>query len=198
MGGCLAASSTLTDAAGAYDVHRVTIYRWMKSSTPFAAAQQRARAESVPAGRDDLHQLRNRPSDAILAVLDNPKSSPAVLPRTAMVSLQRPQLPKDRLVDARACPRSRRRKAACLGYHRTGLRLPDGPASAASELRPAPESPVPPASDVTGCNRMQHDFENSDDVVPPRRPPAKAAPAPCPLTFSRPATITRNTLRFTT
>ena len=49
----LAAGSTLTDAAEAYSVHRVTVYRWMKTCQPFSAALQRARAEFVLARRDD-------------------------------------------------------------------------------------------------------------------------------------------------
>jgi hypothetical protein len=90
----LAAGSTLTDAAEAYGVHRVTVYRWMKTCQPFSAALHRARAEFVLARRDDLHQLSNRALETLLAILDNPKSSPAVLLRTAMFILQRPQLPK--------------------------------------------------------------------------------------------------------
>src|ERR1022692_3437860 len=75
-------------------VHRVTVYRWMKTCQPFSAALQRARAEFVLARRDDLHQLSNRALETLLAILDNPKSSPAVLLRTAMFILQRPQMPK--------------------------------------------------------------------------------------------------------
>ena len=90
----LSTGSTLTAAAGAYGVHRVTIYRWMKTCKPFSAALHRARAEFVLARRDDLHQLSNRALDTLLAILDNPRSSPAVLLRTAMFILQRPQLPK--------------------------------------------------------------------------------------------------------
>jgi hypothetical protein len=89
----LAAGSTLTDAAEAYGVHRVTIYRWMKTCKPFSAALHRARAEFVLARRDDLYHLSNRALETLLAVLDNPTSSPAVLLRTAMFILQRPQLP---------------------------------------------------------------------------------------------------------
>src|ERR1022692_1516248 len=90
----LAAVSTLTDAAEAYGVHRVTIYRWMKTCQPFSAALHRARAEFVLARRDDLYHLSTRALETLLAVLDNPTSSPAVLLRTAMFILQRPQLPK--------------------------------------------------------------------------------------------------------
>jgi transposase-like protein len=90
----LAAGSTLTDAAEAYGVHRVTVYRWMKTYKPFSAALHRARAEFVLASRDKLYNLSNRALDTLLSVLDNPESSPAVQLRTAMFILQRPQLPK--------------------------------------------------------------------------------------------------------
>src|SRR5450755_1915214 len=90
----LAAGATLTAAAEANGLNRVTIYRWMKTHKQFSAALHQARAEFVLARRDDLHYLSNRALEALLAILDNPRSSPAVLLRTAMFILQRPQLPK--------------------------------------------------------------------------------------------------------
>ena len=90
----LAAGSTITAAAEAHGIHRITIYRWMKTRKDFAAALHRARAEFFLARRDDLHYLSNRALETLLAILDNPRSSPAVLLRTAMFILQRPQLPK--------------------------------------------------------------------------------------------------------
>jgi hypothetical protein len=90
----LAAGSTLTDAAKAYGVHRVTVYRWMKTCPPFSAALHRARADFVLARRDDLYKLSNRALETLFAILDNPKSSPAVLLRASMFILQRPQIPK--------------------------------------------------------------------------------------------------------
>ena len=90
----LAAGSTLTDAAEAGGVHRVTVYRWMKTRKDFSAALHRARAEFVLARRDDLHHISNRALETLLAILDNPQASPAVLFRTAAFILQRPQMPK--------------------------------------------------------------------------------------------------------
>jgi hypothetical protein len=55
---------------------------------------------------DALHHLSNRAVEALLAILDNPKSSPAVLLRTSIFILQRPHNAQDRLVDARP-PRHR-------------------------------------------------------------------------------------------
>jgi hypothetical protein len=61
---------------------------------PFSDALRRARAAFVLARRDDLYQLSNRALETLLAVLDNPQSSPSVLLRTSMFILKRPQLPK--------------------------------------------------------------------------------------------------------
>jgi len=118
----LAAGATLTAAAEAHGVHRVTVYRWMKSSRPFAAALHRARAEFVLARRDDLHHLSNRALETLLAILDNPKASPAVLLRTSMFILQRPQLPKTGWSMPEPAPDPDGKKAARLRHHRTGLR----------------------------------------------------------------------------
>src|SRR5450755_3709087 len=90
----LATGATLTDAAEANNINRATIYRWMKTRKEFSTALHHARAEFVLARRDDLHYLSNRALEILLVILDNPKSSPAVLLRTAMFILLRPQLPK--------------------------------------------------------------------------------------------------------
>jgi pyocin large subunit-like protein len=47
----LAARSTVTAAAEAYGIQRMTVYRWMKTRQEFSAALQRARAEFVLARR---------------------------------------------------------------------------------------------------------------------------------------------------
>jgi hypothetical protein len=86
----LAAGATLTDAAEAYSVHRVTVYRWMRTLQPFSAALHRARAEFVLARRDALYQLSNRACCA-------PPCSFCNVPNA-----------QDRLVHARTRPRSRR------------------------------------------------------------------------------------------
>ena len=178
----LAAGSTLTDAAKAYGVHRVTVYRWMKTCQPFAAALHRARAEFVLARRDDLYKLSNRALETLFAVLDNPKSSPAVLLRTAMFILQRPQLPKtgwsmpepapdpddNKLLDSAILEQD---YASLPGLYNIERDMQtDDPAPADS----ATSEPPPPA-DATLCNAMQHDSRNSDDDAP-----ATSAAAPRP------------------
>jgi hypothetical protein len=167
----LAAGSTLTDAAEAYGVHRVTIYRWMKSSKPFSAALHRARAEFVLARRDDLHHLSNRALETLLAILDNPRSSPAVLLRTAIFILQRPQLPKtgwsmpepapdpdgEKLLDSAIIEQDYDSLPGLCNIEKdiqTDHPVPtpaetEVPAeSAASDPTPPPESPVPPPADA--------------------------------------------------
>jgi len=199
----LAAGSTLTDAAEAYGVHRVTIYRWMKTCQPFSTALHRARAEFVLARRDDLYHLSNRALETLLAVLDNPKSSPAVLLRTAMFILQRPQLPKTGWSMPEPAPDPDGKKlldSAIIEQDYDSLPglcniEEDYPAAAppqteappetkpetethtesvVSEPSPPPETPAPLPADVTPCNTMQHDFQIPDDVA------ASATPATQP------------------
>jgi len=74
-----AAGATLTAAAEARRVHRVTVYRWMKSRPELQEAIRRTRAGFVPARRDQLYSLGSKALFALQAILDNPKSSPAVL-----------------------------------------------------------------------------------------------------------------------
>jgi len=210
----LAAGSTLTDAAEAYGVHRVTIYRWMKTCQPFSTALHRARAEFVLARRDDLYHLSNRALETLLAVLDNPKSSPAVLLRTAMFILQRPQLPKTgwsmpepapdpdgkKLLDSAIIEQDYDSLPGLCNIERD--MQTEGPAeapaetpseteppaeSAASEPTPPPESPAPPPSDVTLCNEMQHDSHYCDDVASPatRQSGLRSCPVPPDILSAR-------------
>jgi hypothetical protein len=176
----LAAGSTITGAAEAYDVHRVTIYRWIKTLPQFSATLHRARAEFVLARRDDLHLLSNRALETLLAILDNPKSSPAVLLRTAMFILQRPQVPKTGWSMPEPAPDPDGKKlidSAVIEQDYDGLpglyniekeEEADAPAEPdPPEPPPAAESPAPPpASDVSESYAMQHDSGNCDDVAP--------------------------------
>jgi len=169
----LAAGSTLTDAAKAYGVHRVTVYRWMKTCQPFAAALHRARAEFVLARRDDLYKLSNRALETLFAVLDNPKSSPAVLLRTAMFILQRPQIPKtgwsmpepapdpddNKLLDSAIIEQD---YASLPGLYNIERDMPTDDPTPADSATSEPPTPA----DATPCNQMQHDSENTEDVAP--------------------------------
>jgi hypothetical protein len=184
----LAAGSTLSDAAKAYGVHRVTVYRWMKTSQPFSAALHLARADFVLARRDDLHKLSNRALETLLAILDNPRSSPAVLLRTSMFILQRPQIPKtgwcmpepapdpdgNKLLDSAIIEQDYDSLPGLSNIERDFQTDDPTPAESATS------EPTPPA-DATPCNQMQHDSQNPDDVAP--APPAASLPGlrSCPV-----------------
>jgi hypothetical protein len=187
----LAAGATITAAAEAHGIQRITIYRWMKTCKPFSAALHRARAEFVLARRDDLHLLSNRALETLLAILDNPRSSPAVLLRTAMFILQRPQLPKtgwsmpepapdpdgEKLLDSAVIEQDYDSLPGLSGIER------DDPAETAPPEPPPPaESPVQPPSNVsdTRCYEMLHDLPDCDDVAP-----AAPDPDPDPSPISR-------------
>jgi hypothetical protein len=177
----LASGSTITAAAEAYGIQRITIYRWMKARPQFSAALHRARAEFVLARRDDLHHLSNRALETLLAVLDNPRSSPAVLLRTAMFILQRPQLPKtgwsmpepapdpdgNKLIDSAIIEQDYDSLPGLYNIEKDDPAETEAPReSMASEPPPPAEPPVPPPSDGNGCYEMLHDSENCDDVAP--------------------------------
>jgi hypothetical protein len=186
----LAAGSTLCDAAKQYGVHRVTVYRWMKTSRPFTGALHRARAEFVLARRDDLHKLSNLAVEILFKILENPKSSPAVLLRTAMFILQRPQLPKTGWTMPEPAPIPDDNKllnSAIIEQDYASLpglayierdfpgdhpvetpAEPESPVeSATSEPPPPPEPPAAPPAGATGCNQMQQDSQISNDIAPP-------------------------------
>jgi hypothetical protein len=87
----LASGATVTGAAEEAGINRVTVYRWLKGDPAFADAVQQNRADFILSRRDDLHHLTNRAMETLLAILDNPRSSTAVLLRTSMFILQRSQ-----------------------------------------------------------------------------------------------------------
>jgi hypothetical protein len=197
----LAAGSTVTDAAEAHGIQRITIYRWMKTRPEFSDALHRARAEFVLARRDDLHYLSNRALETLLAVLDNPKASPAVLLRTAMFILQRPQLPKIGWCMPEPTPDPDGKKvldSAVLeqdydslpGLHDVERKeeqetVADTRAETPAETKAPAESvasePSPPA-DVTECYEMLHDSPTCDDVAPSPAPvPPQTGLRSCPV-----------------
>jgi len=169
----LAAGATLTDAAEAYGVHRVTVYRWMKSCQPFSAALHRARADFVLARRDDLYKLSNRALETLFAILADSRSSPAVLLRTAMFILQRPQIPKtgwsmpepapdpdgNKLVDSAIIEQDYDSLPGLCNIERDTQTDDPAPADSATS-----EPPLP--ADATPCNQMQHDSQTPEDVAP--------------------------------
>ena len=196
----LAAGSTLTDTAETYGVHRVTIYRWMKTSKPFIAALHRARAEFVLARRDDLHHLSNRALETLLAVLDNPKASPAVQLRAAMFILQRPQLPKTgwsmpepapdpdgkKLLDSAIIEQDYDSLPGLCNIERDvaiddPVPPPDeAPLETETPAESAASEPLPSPADEATCNQMQHNSQNCGDVAsaPAPHPGLRSCPVP--------------------
>ena len=141
-----------------YNFHRVTIYCWMKNCKPFAAALHRARAEFVLVRRDDLRYLSNCAPETLLAILDNPKSSPAVLLRTAMFILQRPQLPKTGWSMPEPAPDPDGEKLLDSAIiEQDYANLPGLCNIETNEPAEAPAETEPPA-DVTPSNTMQYDL----------------------------------------
>jgi hypothetical protein len=188
----LAAGSTLTGAAETYGVHRVTVYRWVKNHKEFSAALRIARAEFVLASRDRLYHLSSRALDTLLAVLENPKSSPAVQLRTCMFVLQRPQLPKtgwsmpepapdpdgEKLLDSAIIEQDYNSLPGLYNIERdepaeAPAEAEEAPAESVASETPAPaEPPPPPPPDVSGCSPMQHDLPNCEEPAPVPSGPA--------------------------
>jgi transposase-like protein len=88
----LAKGHTMTAAAQAAGVSRMTVYRWL-SQQPFQAAVSRARSEYVLTLRDDLKELSVRALAALHAILDDPQTPAAVRLRAVTFILKRPQSP---------------------------------------------------------------------------------------------------------
>src|SRR5579884_658457 len=90
----LAEGATLTAVAATCHVHRVTLYRWIRTRPEFRAAIEQARAEHVIALRD---QLRDISADALRIlglILKHPKGhSGAVLMKAVTFALTRPHAP---------------------------------------------------------------------------------------------------------
>jgi hypothetical protein len=179
----------------------------MKTSKPFLDALHRGRAEFVLARRDDLYQLSNRALETLMAILNNPKSSPAVLLRTAMFILQRPQLPKtgwtmpepapdpdgNKLLDSAIIEQDYDSLPGLYNIERDFQNEAENPAEPAEEPPVAaesttsePESPVeeptPAAAEATECNEMQHEIEICDDVASaPAAPSRPTVLHSCPV-----------------
>ena len=169
----LASGATLTAAAEAHGIHRVTIYRWIKTIPDFTAAVQQARVEYILARRDDLHHLSNRAVETLLSILDDPHASPSTRLRAAMFILQRPHLPKAGWALPEPLPEPNRDtlvNSALIEKNCDLLAYLDGV--------PEEEIPAPPMQqDASPCNEMQPKTEFSEDVTEyPLGPPPPADP----------------------
>ncbi len=82
----LAAGATVTAAAQLASVSRPTVYRWTDDPA-FQQALAFAEQEYALTIRDRMQSLRAKALDKLEQVLDNPKSSPSVLLRAAVLLL---------------------------------------------------------------------------------------------------------------
>ena len=113
-------------AAATYSIHRVTVFRWMKTSKLFAEALRLARANFVLARRDALFQLSNRAIETLMSILDNPGRR---LPSCSGPPCSSCNVRNCRRLagPCRSRLRSRRQQAFGLRHHRAGLRRPARP-----------------------------------------------------------------------
>lgn len=84
----VAAGETLTSAAQANHVDRVTVYRWMKTNPQFSEAVHQARTQFALATQDPLSNLNNRAMETLAALLDNPDTPPSITLKAATFILQ--------------------------------------------------------------------------------------------------------------
>ncbi len=82
----LAAGATVTAAAQLANVSRPTVYAW-SDNPAFQQALAFAEQEHALTIRDRMQSLRAKALDKLEQVLDNPKSSPSVLLRAAVLLL---------------------------------------------------------------------------------------------------------------
>jgi AcrR family transcriptional regulator len=172
----LAHGGTLSEVANSCGIHRVTIYRWMKSLRVFETAVEQERAEYALALRDDLRELSERALRTLSAILDDPRASASTRARVAMFIMQRNESPRR----GWALPVS-------LAPLEDRNMEPDSPLIAEDErhireleAQMATPEPAPPASDATPCSGMQHDAANFQPapcpqpvpLAPGQRPPA--------------------------
>ena len=189
----LAAGCTLTSAAAQFGVHRVTVYRWIKTHKEFTAAIRTARAAFVLARRDDLHHLSNRALETLLAILDNPRSSPAVLFKTAAFILNRPQLPKTGWSMPEPSPKPDDNKltgSAIIEQDYDGLPglcdiERDPPSEAEIRMESAASNPQPPPANASPRNEMQHDSGVSGVASDVPKSFLHSSPLPANVYFAR-------------
>ncbi len=176
----LAAGSTLSAAAAAHDLHRITIYGWMQTLPQFAAELEHQRAEFVLARRDELHLLETRALSSLAKILDDPHASSALLFKAAKLVLERNQS-KCAWSIVEPYPTFRGKPfldSATL--EREANRVPDSYLSCNQDKIEPENAHEPPA-----CNTMQHKNGFSKPPVAPKsaapqRQPVASASQPYP------------------
>ena len=185
----LGSGLTITGAAHDAGLHRATVYRWLKTHPGFSAAVQQSRTEFVLSRRDDLHYLSNRAMETLLAILDNPRSSPSVLLRTSMFILQRSQIPGkgwclpellpkpdgNTLIDSASLEKECDLRAGIDGLEIEEI---DESAAPTTPVAEAPET----AADATQCDTAQPDANNVAEAAGACEAPYRDGGLPsCPV-----------------
>lgn len=110
----LAAGASLSAAADAHNIDRVTIYRWMKSIPEFAAVAESQRGQFTR----DLHKLSTRAIEVLVSILDNPKTSPGLRFKAAELAFGLKQSSKSGERGAKPFPVSTAKPCRCRPGHR--------------------------------------------------------------------------------
>jgi hypothetical protein len=155
----LAAGASFSAVAEAHHINRVTIYRWTKTIPQFKAALELSRVEFILARRDDLQLLTSRALDSLMQILENPKSSPAVLFKTARMILERNKSSQPGWCVAEPYPNGDGEAIFdSAALEREANRISDAYILAHEEEiapEPVPEPTPEPAPEPAECNTMQ-------------------------------------------
>jgi transposase-like protein len=177
----LAHGGTLTEVAKSFGIHRVTIYRWMKSLRAFETAVEQERAEYALLLRDDLRKLSEKALRTLTAILDDPRASASTRARVAMFIMQRNESPRRgwALPVSLAPLEDRNMESDSPLIAEDERRICELEAQMAAESQPAPETrPAPATSHATPCNGMQRDAPNFAPGPAPCPPPPAVAGQP--------------------
>jgi SEC-C motif-containing protein len=86
----LSHGASVAAASRAAGISRTTFYKWYKSEPDFVAVIREAQAEYVRLIRDRVNRLSHKAIARLDALLDDPKTPPAVTLKTALAILERP------------------------------------------------------------------------------------------------------------
>ena len=142
----LAQGRTVTAAAHQADLHRNTIYNWLNEPT-FKTAVEEAQREYVAILSDGMRNLAALALETLRALLEDPKTLPAVRLKTALAVLQRPHFPQqgwhlpERIEDPRAQQVVDNLAEMKADYD--AMRMTDAMEASENRKKPAEAPPVP-------------------------------------------------------
>ena len=142
----LAQGRTVTAAAREADLHRNTIYNWL-DDPPFKTAVDEAHREYVAILSDGMRDLAALALETLRALLEDPKTPPAVRLKTALAVLQRPHFPQqgwhlpERIEDPRAQQVVDNLAEMKADYD--AMRMTDAMEASENRKKPAEAPPIP-------------------------------------------------------